>query len=160
LLGKRTGFSVVTVTQTTVARVPPNVRVGPVLVLFEDPSTSAQSLELGATLARHNGAELALLVSAASEVACQAACADARTLLRGCGSSARCAWLHSLDGTNLILAARQEGAGCVVLADKQRFLARPGFARVLDEIECPIVLTRWQQEQPAWKSALTDGFTT
>jgi nucleotide-binding universal stress UspA family protein len=142
VLGKRTGFSVVTVTQTTVARVSPNVRAGPVLVLFEDPSTSAHSLELAATLTRQNNAELVLLVSAPSEAAYQTACADARTLLGARGSSARCVWLRSLDGPNLILAARQEAAGCVVLADKQRFLVRPGFERVFDALECPIVLTR------------------
>jgi nucleotide-binding universal stress UspA family protein len=142
VLGKRTGLRVVTVTQTTVASVYPNVRAGPVLVLFEDPSTSTHSLELGATLARHNGTELVLLVNAGSEVAYQTACADARTMLRARGSSGRCVWLRSLHGTNLIQAARREAAGCVVLANKERFLARPGFERVLDEIECPIVLSR------------------
>jgi len=142
VLGKRTGFRFVTVAQTTVAGAYPNVRAGPVLVLFEGPSTSVRSLELGAALARHNGAELVLLVSAAGEGAYQAACADARTLLRARGSSGRCAWLRSLDGTNLMQAARREAAGCVVLANKERFLARPGFERVLDELECPIVLCR------------------
>jgi hypothetical protein len=33
-------------------------------------------------------------------------------------------------------------AARVVLADKQRFLVRPGFERVFDALECPIVLTR------------------
>jgi hypothetical protein len=30
----------------------------------------------------------------------------------------------------------------LVLADRERFLRQAGFERVLDEIECPVVLTR------------------
>jgi nucleotide-binding universal stress UspA family protein len=141
VLGKRTGVSVVTVTRTTVAGIYPSVRVGPVLVLFEDASASAHSLALGATLARRNGAELVLLISAGSEDAYRAACTDAQTALKARGTNGRCMWLRALDGANLVQAARQEAAGCLVLANKERFLMQTGFERVLDEIECPIVLT-------------------
>lgn len=141
VLGKRTGFSVVTLTQTTVASVYPNGRVGPVLVLFEDASTSAHSLALGATLARRNGAELVLLVSAGSENAYQAACTEAQIALKARATTGRCMRLSALDGTNLLQAARREAAGCMVLANKERFLTQTGFERILDEIECPIVLT-------------------
>lgn len=67
ILGRRTGIGVATITQATLAGVYPDVRVGPVLVLFEDSSTSAHSLEVGATLARRTSAELVLLISAGSE---------------------------------------------------------------------------------------------
>lgn len=142
VLGKRTRFSVVRVARTTLAGLYPDVRGGPVLALFEDASTSAHSLELGAMLARRNGTELVLLISAGSEDAYRAACADAQTALKARGTSGRCVWLPVLDGARLIQVARREAAGCMVLADKERFLAQPGFERVLDEIECPIVLTR------------------
>ena len=44
-------------------------------------------------------------------------------------------------GLGLCAAARHEAAGCLVLPDKERFLRQEGLERVLDEIECPIVLT-------------------
>ena len=144
VLGKRTGIRVMAVAQTT-TRVPgiqADVRVGPVLVLFEDRTTSASSLNLGARLARRNGAELVLLINAGNEDAYRAACAVAQTALRERGTSGRCVWLPALDESNLIKAVRREAAGCLVLADKERFLRQPGFERVLDEVECPIVLTR------------------
>lgn len=140
VLGKRTGISVMTLTQVT--SVYPSVRVGPVLVLFEDRSTSAHSLEMGATLARLNGAELVLLIDAGSEEAYHVACADAQNLLKARATTGRCVWLSELDGASLVRVVSREGAGCLVLADRERFLGQSGFERVLDEIECPIVLTR------------------
>lgn len=142
VLGKRTGIGVVTLTPTRVAGVHPDARVGPVLALFEDASTSAPSLELGATLARRNGAELVLLISAASEDAYRAACTDARTAVNARGLRSRCVWLRAVDGSRLIQAVRREGAACLVLADRERFLTQTAFERMLDEIECPIVLAR------------------
>jgi hypothetical protein len=144
VLGKRTGISVTAVAQTTtrLAGVQPNAGAGPVLVLFEDRTTSASSLNLGAKLARRSGAEMVLLISAGSEEAYRIACADARNVLKERGEAGRCVWLGTLDESNLIKAVRREGAGCLVLADRERFLRQAGFERMLDEIECPIVLTR------------------
>jgi hypothetical protein len=144
VLGKRTGIRVMTVTHTTIRRggAEANVRVGPVLVLFEDRSVSAQSLELGAALARRNHAELVLLISATSEDAYRTACADAQTALKMREAVGRCVWLGALDGASLVRAAQREAAGCLVLANRERFLTQTAFERVLDEIECPIVLTR------------------
>lgn len=142
VLGKRTGIGVMTLTQTSMTGAHPNARVGPVLALFEDASTSAPSLELGATLARRSGAELVLLISAGSEDAYRTACTDAQIAVKARGTRGRCVWLSVLDGDSLIRTARREGAGCLVLADRERFLTQTGFERMLDEIECPIVLTR------------------
>ena len=142
VLGKRTGIGVVRVTRTRVAGVYPNMQGGPVLVLFEDASTSTHSLEMGAMLARRNGVELVLLVSAGDQEAYRAACADAQSALKAHGTTGRCTWLPMLDGARLIEVARREAAGCLVLANRERFLTLPGFERVLDEIECPTVLTR------------------
>ena len=142
VLGKRTGIGVMTLTQTTVAGVYPDVRVGPVLVLFEDRAASSRSLELGATLARRNGAELVLLISSCNEDAYRAACTEAQAALKARGTGGRCVRLNALDGANLIQAARREVAGCLVLADRERFLTQAGFERVMEEIDCPIVLTR------------------
>ncbi|HRP95045.1 MAG TPA: hypothetical protein PL143_02240, partial [Rhodocyclaceae bacterium] len=119
-----------------------SARVGPVLVLFEEPAASANSLEVGARLARLNGAELVLLIDAPSDEAYRITCARAQLAVHGLGASGRCARLPALDGANLIRAARQHAAGCLVLPDRQRFLTQAALARVLDELDCPVVLTR------------------
>lgn len=142
VLGKRTGIGVMRVTQAKLADVYPNARVGAVLVLFENPVISIHSLELGAMMARRDGAELVLLISAGSEDAYRVACSDAQNALKARGTIGRCEWLSTLDGAHLIQAVRREGASCLVLANRERFLTQTGFERVLDEIECPTVLTR------------------
>lgn len=141
VLGKRAGINVMTLTQATVTRVYPGVRVGPVLVLLGDRSTASHSLEVGATLARRNSAELVLLIDAGDEEAYRLACADAQTTLSARGTHGRCTWLGTPEAVSLVTAVRREGAGCLV-ADRERFLRQAGFERALDDIECPIVLTR------------------
>ena len=144
VLGKPIGTGVVAVTRTTARRVDrhPQPGPGPVLVLFEAVPASASSLAMGAMLARRNGAELIVLVSAASEDAYRAACTDARAALKERGTDGRCVWLAVLDGAHLVQATRREAAGCLVLADRERFLRQAGFERMVDEVECPVVLTR------------------
>jgi len=141
VLGKQRGNRVVAVSWATVRLASPKPQVGPVLVLFEAMPASASSLAMGVMLARRNGAELVVLVSVASEDAFHAACALAQTALQERAATGRCVWLRSLDGASLIEAARHEDAGCLVLADRERFLRQAGFERVVDEIECPVVLT-------------------
>lgn len=144
VLGKQTGSSVVSVTRTTTRLLgrPPQPREGPVMVLYENVPASAPSLAMGVMLARRNGAELVLLVSAPGEDAYRAACTDAQSALKERGATGRCVWLPTLDGARLIQAARREAAGCLVLADRERFLKQAGFEGMVDEIDCPIVLTR------------------
>jgi hypothetical protein len=144
VLGRQTGNSVVAVTRTTVrlADSRPQTQTGPVLVLFEAMPASASNLGMGVMLARRNGAELVVLVSAASEAAYRTACAEAQTALQERGTTGRCVWLRALDAASLVEAARRERAGCLVLADRERFLKQAGFERMVDEIDCPIVLTR------------------
>jgi len=142
VLGKRTGISVMALTRTPMAGAYPNVVAGPVLVLFEGDLASSRSLETGATLARRHGADLVLLIHADSEEAYRATCNGALEALQARGTRARCARLGALDGASLVRAARREGAGGLVLANQERFMTQADFERVLDEIECPIVLTR------------------
>lgn len=143
VLGKRTGIGIMTVTQTTSRlAAAPATRRGAVVVLLEDPAASANSLDLGARLARRNAAELVLLVSATSDEAYQAACAAAQKRLEERGIPGRCVWLHALDAASLVSATRREAAGCLVLAHRERFLTQTGFERALDSLDCPIMLTR------------------
>jgi hypothetical protein len=143
VLGKRTGIGVMTVVQTTTARLAEvQPKAGPVLVLFEDLPTSSHSLETGAMLARSNGAELVLLIKDGEEDAYRAACAAAQAVLKARGTAGRCVRLNTIEGDNLVQAARRERAGCLVLAGRERFLSQAGFERMLDAIECPVVLAR------------------
>jgi nucleotide-binding universal stress UspA family protein len=144
VLGKQTGSKVVAITRTTPRLLdrPPQPREGPVMVLFEAMPDSASSLAMGVKLARRNGAELVMLVSAASEDGYRAACAAAQAALTERKAAGRCVWLPTLDGATLAQAVRREAAGCLVLADRERFLKQAGFERMVDEIECPVVLTR------------------
>jgi len=115
---------------------------GPVLALIEAGSSFTPSLDLGGRLARLNGAELVVLVGAEGEGMYRAACAAAQAALKARDISGRCVWLNSLNDSSLVKAARHEAASCLVLANKERFLTQAGFDRMLDEIECPVVLTR------------------
>ncbi|MHB0974241.1 MAG: hypothetical protein ACYC0P_08355 [Thiobacillus sp.] len=142
VLGTQTGSRVVAFSRTTVRLARPKPQVGPVLVLFETMPASASSLAMGVMLARRNGAELVVLVTAKSEEAFQTACAAARSALKERDTDCRCVWLRALDGASLVQAARHEDAGCLVLADRERFLQQAGFERMADEVDCPIVLTR------------------
>ena len=142
VLGKRPGSGVLAVARTTVYVAEKRPQPGPVLVLFESLPASAHSLDVGVMLARSSGAELVLLVGAASEDAYRAACAAAQSALKVFDAGGRCVWLQTLDTANLVRAANREGAGCLVIAERERFLAQTGFGPALDEIECPVVLTR------------------
>jgi hypothetical protein len=144
VLGKRTGVGVRSVAWTVpgVTLVRQTSRPGPVMVLLEDRANPGRSLDMGVMLARRNGAELLLMVVAADEDAFRETCLAARTALKERGASGRCHRLATLDDPNLSLAARREQASCLVLADSKRLHGGASFERMLDQIECPIVLTR------------------
>jgi nucleotide-binding universal stress UspA family protein len=139
VLGRRTGFSVMAVAGPVVAIQP---HAGPVLVLFDDHEATSRSLDLGIRLARHNGTELVVLISAGKRDEFEAACAVAQAMLTERESVGRCAWLSGANGTSLVQAARREQASCLVLANKERFLTQTDLNRMLDALECPIVLSR------------------
>ncbi len=143
VLGERTGVSVMTAVQTTAhVKAPMPGQAGPVLVLFEPDQPAAASLDLGIRLARRIGAELVLLIHAADEAAYRSACTAAQAALKGQGTTGRCVWLAGLERDKLVQAARREAACCLVLADRNRFLQQGELERVLDEIDCPVVLSR------------------
>jgi hypothetical protein len=141
VLGKRSDMGVMAAFPGSPRFTRIHPQVGPVLVLFEVGSSFTSSLDLGARLARLNGAELVVLVSAADENAYRAACAAAQAALKARDLSGRCVWLSTLNDSNLVKATHREVASCLVLANKERFLTQAGFERMLDEIECPLLLT-------------------
>jgi hypothetical protein len=141
VLGQRSGVSVRSVA-TARLQGPAVPQPAPVLVLFEDVAASARSLDAAARLARRSGTGLVLLVRAADDAAYAAACEAAQAELRVRGASGRCTRLEALDGPRLAEAAQREHAACVVLAAGARLAGGARFERTLDEIECPVVLTR------------------
>jgi hypothetical protein len=142
VLGRRTCVSVRAVTRTTVRRLQAQQAPGPVLVLFEDAAVSARSLDTAVSLARRSGAGLVVLVRAEGEAAYRDICRSAEAELKARGAASRCLRLAHVDGPGLLEGVRREQAGCLVLADRERLHGGAGFERMLDEIECPIVLTR------------------
>jgi len=143
VLGKRTGVSIRSVAWSVPGAtfMRQESRSGPVMVLLEDHANSGRSLDLGLMLARRNGAELLLMVVAADEDAYRETCLAAQTVLKERGASGRCLRLATFDDPKLSLAARREQASCLVLADSKRLHGGANFERMLDQIECPIVLT-------------------
>lgn len=141
VLGTQPGVLAVTRTTSHLIDRPPQPAEGPVLVLFESMPASASSLSMAAMLARRRGSDVVLMVAAPDGDAYRAACATGHAALKEQGLDGRCIRLHALDGASLIEAARREQAGCLVLADRERFLNLAGFEWVADEIGCPIVLT-------------------
>lgn len=141
VLGRQSGVLAVTRTTSHLIGRPPQPDEGPVLVLFESMPASAASLAMAAMLARRRGGDVVLMVNAPDEGAYRAACASGQAALKERGLDGRCLRLRALDGASLIDAARREQAGCLVLADRERFLNQAGFERMADEIGCPIVLT-------------------
>jgi nucleotide-binding universal stress UspA family protein len=140
VLGQHSGISVTATAPAKRRFTRAHPHVGPVLVLYEADSSASPSLDLGARLARLNDAELVLLVSADSDNAYRTACAAALAALNVRDLPGRCVWLHSLDAPHLLGVAHREAASCLVLANRERFLTQAGFDRMLEEIDCPVVL--------------------
>jgi len=83
-----------------------------------------------------------VLIRAPDDAAYRAACQTAQDELRARGASGGCLRLEALDGPGLAEAAQREHASCLVLADRARLAGGANFERMLDDIDCPIVLTR------------------
>ena len=144
VLGQRSGIGVRSVPGTRMRRplATRESRVAPVLLLLDDAGAAPQSLDVAARLARRSGTEVVVLIKAADEAAYAAHCEAARAGLLARGAKGRCLRLPALDGSAVAEATQAEGAGCLVLSEASRLAGGTGFERVLDDIECPIVLTR------------------
>jgi len=81
-------------------------------------------------------------VHADSADAYRDACTQAQKVAASRGiAESRCLWLRGLDAAEFLQVARQEDAACLVLADRARFLGDATFERMVDELDCPVVLT-------------------
>lgn len=139
VLGRQPGAGCIPVAPTVTR----TRHAAPVLVRVEAAGQAGDALDLGIRLARRSGAELVLLIPAADEADYRATCADVLVTLQTRATAGRCTWLQGptgAEGAQLARMVRREGAGCLVLANRDRFLQQGGLDRLLGEIACPVVL--------------------
>jgi nucleotide-binding universal stress UspA family protein len=114
---------------------------GPVVAVFDGTSPARRALELAVGLARATCAELRLLVPSATDEAFFRLAAEAKTLLARAELPAPgCRRIVSTDIAELAKAVREADAGVLVLDGDGRFRGGEGFATLLNEIDCPVVL--------------------
>lgn len=115
----------------------------PVLAVFDGSASAHQVLELALRLAEARGAELRLLVPAATDEAFSRCVAEAKGVLARAGINAPACRRIATAGIELLAAvAREEGCGVLLLSGDGRLRCAEGFATMLNEIDCPVVLVR------------------
>lgn len=113
----------------------------PVVAVFDNSAAACRALGLSARLARASGANLQVLATAATAEACARHIDEAKALLAQAGFAApACRCLISGKIAELSRAVRQAGAGLLVLDGDGRFRSGEGFAALLNEIDCPVIL--------------------
>jgi nucleotide-binding universal stress UspA family protein len=113
----------------------------PVLALFDGSPAARRALDLAGLLARANRAELHLLLSGATDEEFSRNAAEAGELLRRAAIAAL-SFRRVASGEigELVKAAREAGAGMLVLNGDGRLRGGEGFSSLLNEIDCPVVL--------------------
>lgn len=113
----------------------------PVVACYDGSPAAARALELAGRLAGENRAALCVLVSAANDADCAVRTRQAQTLLEKAGHPPPdCKCLPSDTLPALFLAVRSADAGALVLGGNGRFRSGEGFATLLNEIDCPVIL--------------------
>lgn len=114
---------------------------GPVVVVHDGSAGALRALQLAAKLARDRGVELRVLAIVESVGGLSDGGAQARAqLVAEAGEQAYS--LHLFSGTSRELAAlvRQARAGVLVVMGNGGLRGGAGFATLLNDIECPVVL--------------------
>lgn len=111
---------------------------GPVVAVYDGSPSCRRALELAVRLARTRGAELCLLLPAASDQAFMQLANDATVQLQGAGPA--CTRLTGGDIAEVATAARHLDAGVLVLNGDGRLRGGAGFATLLNEVDCPVLL--------------------
>lgn len=112
----------------------------PVMAVFDGSAAARRALELAGRLAGASGAELWLLVPAASAAEFALRADAAKELLARAGRAApACRRILSGEIGELATAVREARAGVLVLNGDGRLRSGEGFATLLNEIDCPVV---------------------
>lgn len=114
---------------------------GPVVAVFDGSPESRRALHLAGDLARATGAELRLLIPCSSDDEFFRLAAEAKTqTARADLAVPPCRRIVSPDIAELAKAVRETGAGVLIITGDGRFRSGEGFATLLNEIDCPVVL--------------------
>ncbi|OGV73049.1 MAG: hypothetical protein A3B82_06020 [Methylophilales bacterium RIFCSPHIGHO2_02_FULL_57_10] len=113
----------------------------PVLAVFDGSASAHRALELALRLAEAIGAELRLLVPAATDDAFSRHVTEANALLAHAGiNPPTCRRIAKAGVELLATVAREEDCGVLVLNSDGQLRRPEGFATLLNEIDCPVVL--------------------
>lgn len=113
-------------------------RSGPVVAVYDGTPSGQRALQQAARLARAAGAELQLLVPAASDQAFMRLANEAAAQSAGAGPA--CRRLAGNDVATIAAAARLAAASVLVLNGDGRLRGGAGFATLLNEVDCPVLL--------------------
>ena len=113
----------------------------PVVAVYDGSACAHRILELAQRLALAGSLELKVLVAASTDAEFSRRASKAKVLLTRAGIvSPVCRRITPGATGELATAVRQEGAGVLVLNGDERFRGGEGFATLLNEIDCPVVL--------------------
>lgn len=113
----------------------------PVVAVYDDSAAARRALELSDHLARASGAELQVLVTVAEAEDCAGKLDAAKAFAAQAGIAAtvrRCVIAGQI--SELTRAVRQLGASVLVLEGDGRLRSSAGFATLLNEVDCPVIL--------------------
>lgn len=113
----------------------------PVVAVYDDSAAARRALELSDRLARASGAELQVLVAAAKAEDCAGKLDAAKAFVAQAGIPAsvrRCIIAGQIG--ELTRAVRKTGASVLVLEGGGHFRSSAGFATLLNEVDCPVIL--------------------
>jgi nucleotide-binding universal stress UspA family protein len=114
---------------------------GPVMVVYDGSAHARAALELAAQLARDGGLALRVLVSATSAAGFAAAGAEVRAdLARASDRQPYALQMFSGSSHDLAIVVRVAGAGVLVVRGNGGLRRGEGFATLLNDIACPVVM--------------------
>lgn len=116
----------------------PAIGRGPVVAVYDGSPSGRHALNLAARMAHANGVELCLLLPAANDEAFLQLASEAAVQLKGAGSA--CSRLLSDDITEIAAASRHLNASVLVLTGDGRLRGGSGFATLLNDVDCPVLL--------------------
>jgi len=141
VIGKRARAGLWPIEDRPGARAVAPVAAGPVMVVFDGSANALPALDLAARLARDGGLELRVLVTATSAAGFAAASAQARThLAPTLGRQPYSLHMFSGDRRDLAIVVRMAGAGVLVVRGNGGLRRGEGFATLLNDIACPVVM--------------------
>lgn len=141
VIGKRARAGFWPIEDRPGARTVAPLAAGPVMVVHDGSANSLPALELAARLARDGGLELRVLVTATSAAGFAAAGAQVRAhLSQALGRQPYSLHMFSGDSRELAIVARMAGAGVLVVRGNGGLRGGEGFATLLNDISCPVVM--------------------